>query len=229
MKRQTLQNIMIWVLKTITRTEYLGVDLVPPAGPVLIATNHLSRADIGVLFGNPARPDLTALVTTKYLNYGFIKWFCSTAGAIWIDREHADFGAFRLATEALKQGRAVGISPEGTRSSQTHALLEGKPGTILLAVKNKAPIVPVALSGTENAFQELFRFRKPRMTVRFGKPFYVDPEVDPLTGKHVSGHHSEMLKRWTDETMCRIAALLPEKYRGFYKDFPRVKELEKIK
>ncbi len=226
MKRQTLQNIITWLLKAITRTEYLGVDLVPSSGPVLIATNHLSRADIGVLFGNPARPDLTALVTTKYLNYGFIKWFCTTAEAIWIDREHADFGAFRLATEALKSGRAVGISPEGTRSSQTHALLQGKPGTILLAIKNKAPIVPVALSGTENAFHELYRLRKPRMTVRFGAPFYVDPEMHPVNGQRISGNHSEMLRLWTDETMCRIAALLPEQYRGFYRDFPRVKELE---
>ena len=110
---------------------------------MIIATNHLSLVDTPVLFDNPRRPDITALVTTKYMKYPFVKWFINSGEGIWIDRDTADFGAFRKAVEALKRGWAVGISPEGTRSHDGQ-LQEGKPGAVLLALRSNVPIVPVA-------------------------------------------------------------------------------------
>lgn len=216
MKRDTLQKLVRFLMHNLTRLEYIDIHFLPKEGPVIIATNHLSRLDIPVLFTIPTRPDITALVTDKYKAYPFFRWFATTAGGIWIDRTKADFSAFKSAFEALKEGRALGISPEGTRS-QDGSLLEGKSGTVLIASKAQVPIVPVALTGTESALGKALTFRHPRIVARFGPPLMVPP-LD-------RDRREEQLKEYTTELMCRIAALLPENYRGYYSSHPRVREL----
>jgi len=148
------------VNEKLTRTTFLGVENIPVEGGILIACNHMSRMDIPVLFITPNRPEMTALVTTKYLKYPLLRWFIVTAEGIWLDRETADFSAFQKAVEALQQGKAVGISPEGTRS-QTAKLLEGKPGAALLALRTGVPVIPVALSGTEDSADKMRHFKRP--------------------------------------------------------------------
>lgn len=216
MRRDQLQRWIYRLLRALTRTEFLGTEHIPQNGGVIIATNHMSRLDIPVLFINPVRPDITALVADKYLRYPFFRWFAKTAGGIWLDREKADFSAFREAVKLLKSGRAVGIAPEGTRSVVS-ALLEGKPGTVLLADRSSAPIVPVGIWGTEDAFKKLLTFRRPRIFARFGPAFHLPP-LD-------RAQREEQLRRYADEIMLRIAALLPERYWGHYRSHPRLPEL----
>lgn len=218
MKRETLKSIMRFLLRHLTRLEFVGVEHIPTTGPLLVATNHLSRVDIPVLFVVPVREDLTALVADKYKRYPLFRWFTNTAEGIWLDRTKADFSAFKASFELLKQGKALGISPEGTRS-ETGQLLEGKSGTVLLASKAGAPVVPVAITGTEDAIKKLLRFQRPKITARFG-PALTIPPLD-------RDRRDEQMLAYTTEIMCRLAALLPESYRGYYRDYPRVMELRR--
>ncbi|MCJ7695748.1 MAG: 1-acyl-sn-glycerol-3-phosphate acyltransferase, partial [Anaerolineaceae bacterium] len=114
------------------------------------------------------------------------------------------------------KGWVVGISPEGTRSKERR-LLQGKPGAAVLAERAHVPIVPVAVTGTTNLGSDLKHFRKCKVTVRFGKPYFL-PEI-------TMNDRKEWLQKNTDEIMCQIAALLPESYWGVYADHPRLKEL----
>ena len=216
MKKATLSKIVRFLLHTITHSEYVGLENIPKQGGVIFALNHLSQVDTPLLMVQPVRPDITALVTDKYQKFWFMRWFITTAEGIWIDRDRADFGAFRSGIEVLKAGHPLGIAPEGTRS-QDIGLLPGKPGTTLIAVKSGAPIVPIAITGTENAFQQLGRLRRPHLTARFGKPFHLPP-LD-------RENRDEAMQRMSDEIMCRIAVMLPESYRGVYKNHPRLLEL----
>jgi len=216
MKRETLKGIMSFLLNLLAKVEFEGLEHIPREGGIIVATNHLSRVDIPVLFLTPTRPDITALVADKYKSYPLFKFIVETAGCIWIDRSKADFSAFRAALDVLKQGLALGISPEGTRST-TGKLLEGKSGTILIADRAKVPIVPVGLSGTDKVLPSLLRLRRQHVVARFGPAFTVPPiERD---------RREEQLKEYTDEMMVRIAALLPPEQRGFYEEHPRLKEL----
>jgi 1-acyl-sn-glycerol-3-phosphate acyltransferase len=219
MKKTTLRSIVTFLIKGLTRTEFLGLENLPVSGALIITTNHMHYMDIPLLFVNPIRADLTALVTTKYQKHWFIRWFCQTAGGIWINRDIADFAAMQAASRVLKEGRALGISPEGTRS-HTAQLQPGKPGTVLLALKMGVPIIPVAITGTENAFRRIFTLQRPHITVRFGPVFTLLP-VGPE-------NLEQIYQQYTDEIMCRIAALMPEKYWGYYRDHPRLKELLKM-
>jgi 1-acyl-sn-glycerol-3-phosphate acyltransferase len=97
-------------------------------------------------------------------------------------------------------------------------LLPAKSGIAYLADKAKTPIIPMAIVGTEIATRELFRLRRPRVIIRIGKPFQLPP-IDRKTRAASLQHNS-------DEIMCRIALLLPDKYHGAYSDHPRLIELQ---
>jgi 1-acyl-sn-glycerol-3-phosphate acyltransferase len=217
MKRSAIQKLSKFVMPILADMQFEGLDNLPKEGGVIITTNHLSRMDIPFLFITPTRGDITALVTDKYKSYGFFRWFTESAEGIWIDRTKADFTALKQSLAVLRQGKALGISPEGTRSVNGE-LLEGKAGTAFIAVKAGVPIVPVGLSGTEEAFGRIKRFKKAKLVMRYG-PAYTLPDID-------RENRDEALEKAVTEIMCRIAVLLPEKYHGFYHGHPRIKELQ---
>lgn len=204
------------LLTTLARVEFCGTENIPPDGGLIVATNHMSRVDTLLLFINPVRKDITALVADKYKKYPIFNWILEVGGVIFLDRDKADFGAFRVAVEWINKGVAMGIAPEGTRSPMG-LLQQGKSGVVLLAQKTGVPVVPVGIAGTDTFFRDLFRLRRPKVRLSFGPAYHVPP-LD-------RANRDESLKRSTDEIMARIAALLPEKYRGYYKDYPRVREL----
>ncbi len=215
-QRSRLQRVIRFLMRHLTHLEIQGLENVPVSGGILITLNHLSYADSALLFMCPTREDITALITDKYKTHLVIRWFVDTAMGIWIDREKADFTAFRQAIDVLKAGHALGIAPEGTRSKQ-HCLAQGKPGAVFLALRTGVPVVPLGIWGSETIFSDLLHFRRPNMTARFGKPYV----IPPLEREN----RDEAMARATDEMMCRIAALIPENYRGYYADHPRLKEL----
>jgi 1-acyl-sn-glycerol-3-phosphate acyltransferase len=92
-------------------------------------------------------------------------------------------------------------------------------GVAFLAGKSGYPVLPVAVTGTEDRaiMENLRRFRRSKIIVRAGDLFYV--QLPQGKGRE------EVMHQATDEIMCRIGALLPEKYRGVYTNHPRLKEL----
>jgi 1-acyl-sn-glycerol-3-phosphate acyltransferase len=164
------------------------------------------------------REDVIIAVAEKYKNYPIYRMIGRTVNAIWLNRFEADFAALREILARMKQGGIMFIAPEGTRSS-TEALQEGKMGAAFLASKSGYPVLPVALIGTEDRviMDNIKHFRKSKIKVVSGNAFYI--ETPKGQGRE------EALRNATEEIMCQIAALLPEKNRGVYKDHSRLKEL----
>jgi 1-acyl-sn-glycerol-3-phosphate acyltransferase len=215
-RRKALNAILGVLLHTAARIHFAGEENVPSTGGVILVTNHMSRFDTLLLALTPTRPDITALVADKYQKNLLFLVVLNMAGIIWLDRTKADFGAFRVAVEALKRGYCIGIAPEGTRST-TAELAEGKPGAVLLALKADVPIVPVGLANTDTLVPNLRRLKRSEVTLHYGKPF----RLPPLE----RGNRDAQMLTYTEEIMCQIAALLPERHRGFYAGHARVKEL----
>lgn len=92
-------------------------------------------------------------------------------------------------------------------------------GVAFLASKSGYPVVPVALTGTEDegVIANLKRFRKSKIKVVVGKPMTI--QVPAGKGRE------EAMRQATEEIMCQIAAMLPESYRGVYANHPRTLEL----
>jgi 1-acyl-sn-glycerol-3-phosphate acyltransferase len=165
------------------------------------------------------RENVTGLVAKKHQKNPFFHWVIDTMGGIWLNRNEIDTRALRAARDHVKSGGVLGIAPEGTRSD-TGALIKAKTGVAFIADQAKAPILPVAVSGTWQITSEILTLRRPVIKVNFGESFTL-PQVDRSS-------RDADLKRNTDEIMCRLAALLPPENRGVYADHPRVQELIRI-
>jgi 1-acyl-sn-glycerol-3-phosphate acyltransferase len=211
--RTTLRRILLAVARPLTPLRIIGEALVPDDGPLLVVSNHLSNAD--PIFLELAFPRaLFFMGKSELFRNRAIGWLLRRFGGFPVARGTADRVALKFALSVLEQGIAVAIYPEGGRS-RTGALTPALPGAGLLALQSRAPVLPVAIMGTE--FYPVNGEMPPRraataprgVTVRFGEPFHIPERVD---GKRVTAEEATRLMMW------RLAELLPERYRGVYGD-----------
>ena len=206
------------VLPLIARVELVGFENIPKTGGAIVATNHLGRLDaiLGMVLAN--RDDVIMLVAEKYQAHAFWRWVVEEVDGIWLNRNETDFHALRLVHRRLRQGGILAIAPEGTRS-RTESLLPGKSGTAYLAARANVPVLPAAITGTEDRLvqEKLRRLQRLHVTVTVGEPFILSP-MD-------RENRDAYLQAGTDEIMCRIAALLPPRHRGVYASHPRLQAL----
>jgi 1-acyl-sn-glycerol-3-phosphate acyltransferase len=217
MNFRTLRSIVRFFMKLITDIEVHGAEKLPK-GDVIVAANHLGRLDTAALLCVMDREDIIMPVAEKYKNHPLYGAIGRAANAIWLNRFEADYSALREILARMEHGGMLVIAPEGTRS-KTEALQEAKLGVAFLASKSGYPVMPVAVFGTEDRaiLENLKRFRRSKIIVRGGDPFTI--ELPKGKGRE------QAMRAATDEIMCRIAVMLPEKYRGVYSDHPRLKEL----
>ena len=213
-----LRFIIRLILHVIARMETIGFENIPAGGGFVIAANHIGRLDAALAYYILDRPDIIMMVAEKYKKYAFYRWLVKLTNGMFVDRYNADIRTVRETLRRLQQGQILTITPEGTRS-KSGTLIEAKTGGLYLAMKAGAPILPVGLTGTEDqvVVDRLKHFKRLNIKAVAGHPLTLPP---------VSGiDRDASLQQYTDEVMCRIAALLPEERRGVYAQHPRLKEL----
>jgi 1-acyl-sn-glycerol-3-phosphate acyltransferase len=205
------------ILDLIARVEIVGVENMP-AGGFVIAANHIGRLDAALAYYVLDRSDIIMVVAEKYQKYAIFRWLVKLTNGMFVDRYNADIHAIRETLRRLTQGQVFTITPEGTRSMSGN-LIEAKPGGTYLAWKAGVPILPVGLTGTEDVVvvERLKHFKRLDIKIVAGRPF----TLPTGNGKD----RDAAMQHYTDEVMCRIAALLPEERRGVYANHPRLKEL----
>ena len=214
--RKLLRRVLCVIFRVLTRLSVTGLENIPLNNSCLLTSNHLGIIDGPLIFSLIQRDDATGLVALKHKNNPFIRLIVDTAGGIWIDRTRTDFHALKEARKYLNQGGLLGVAPEGTRSD-SHALIEAKQGVAFLADKSNAVVIPLGITGSENSLNKILTLQRPKISVTIGKPYQLPP-IDRRD-------RERSLADNTDEIMCRIAALLPETYRGYYANHPRLEHL----
>jgi 1-acyl-sn-glycerol-3-phosphate acyltransferase len=217
-----IRGIIRFIFNIIAHIDVYGYENLPKDSSFVIATNHLGMVDVPIAFYALDRWDMFVVIGEKWQEVKLFRWVGKYFNFIFIDRFNPDIKALRKIISLMEKNNILVIAPEGTRS-RTGALIEAKPGVSYLAAKLKHPIVPVAITGTEDkhVFGNLKKLRRSHITLTAGQTF----TLPPLPREN----RDEVLKDYTDEIMCHIAALLPEQYRGFYADHPMLKELLQIK
>ncbi len=215
--RRFLRSLIRFLINLIADVEISGYEYLPE-GSFVIASNHLGFLDVLMLFYAIDRPDMFIPVAEKWEKVALFRWLSKPLNLVFIDRFNPDIKALRKILRLMEEGNILVIAPEGTRS-RTETMAEGRPGVAYLAARLERPIVPVGLYGTEDrkVLENLKHLRRSKIVVRAGPPF----RLPPLPNRN----RDQVLRAYTDEIMCHIAALLPEKYRGVYRDHPRLKEL----
>jgi len=189
-----------------SRLDVRGLEHIPRTGPLIVAANHMHALDPPVVFAVVPRRQ-TVFAANKWRGK-FAGWIMQVfANAIFVERGEPDRQAIAKALEVVRQGGALGVAPEGTRS-RTGGLIEGKPGTVYLASRSGAPILPVVVWGQEKAMHEWARLRRPEIHVRIAEPMRLPPGAERA--------RSADLATYTDQLMMTLARMLPEDYRGVY-------------
>lgn len=216
--KKFLRWLIHTILKLITRIEITGYENLPEKGGFVIATNHLGFLDAPMAYYALDNWNLFIPVAEKWEENSLLKWLGGHLNFIFIDRFNPDLKAMREMIKRMEEGQTLIIAPEGTRA-RDEQMAQGKPGVAYLASKMGWQIVPVAIGGTEDRIfkSNLKRFKRTRIMLTAGKPFALPP--------FPKENREEKLQEYTDEIMCRIAAMLPERNRGYYADHPRLKEL----
>ncbi len=186
-----------------------GAENVPPVGPVIIVSNHLSYFDPSLLSSSLPRR-LNYLAKDGIFNaVGPLgRWYLRQYGAFPIDRGGADVAAFRWSLRQLQRDAALVVFPEGTRSKSA-GMNCAKPGVVSLILRSGAPVLPVGITGTER-MEAFIRVVNPtgKIRVNIGQPFSL-PNIEGRPGR-------ELLESMTTDIMRRVCDLLPESYHGYY-------------
>lgn len=188
-----------------SRWQVRGRENVPTEGPLIVVCNHTHDIDIPILAGSLPRP--IVFMAKEELFHVWWSWAVKAFGALPVRRGAVETSTLRRAIGALRQSKVLGIYPEGSRS-QDGRLQRGLPGVALIAFHSRAAILPVAIIGTENMNRGLWFLRRPRITVRVGKPFIFDNPPANL--------NKDALASLTGVIMHRVAELLPPERQGVY-------------
>jgi 1-acyl-sn-glycerol-3-phosphate acyltransferase len=211
-----LRPLLLPVALLAFRPDVSGSGHVPRTGPVILAANHLSVVDSFLIpLLTPRR--VSFLAKQEYFAGGSPKKWAVRTFLTGIDAIGVPRSGFRAAQEALEvakrvldEGGAFGIHPEGSRSRDGR-LYRGHTGVAWLALATGAPVVPVAVSGTERIQPVGARIPRPgKVSVRFGAPLRFRPSAAtrPATARRDA----------TDEIMAAIAALSGQPVADRYND-----------
>lgn len=210
---------LYWVMKVVLtpvmtvafRPRIEGMANVPKRGPALLACNHTSYLDWLLLPLVVRTRRISFLAKMEYFTRKGLRgrgqaYFFSATGQVPIDRAgaHASQGALLTAARLLREGRLVGVFPEGTRTRDGR-LNRGRTGVARMAAETGVPVIPCATVGTFDIAPPGAKVPRPRkIAVRFGSPM---PAIAP-------DPTAEQLREWTDELMARICVLSEQEYSG---------------
>ena len=197
-------------LKLFSDFKIEGQENIPESGPLLVASNHLSNLDPAIVAAALPRPPVF-LAKKELFKYPVGSQLMRGYGAFPVDRHRADVRALNWIThQLLSEHRTAIVFPEGTRS-KVGGLLKAQQGLAMIAMSTGVPIIPFALTGSEN-LQNPLRVLKPSATLRLkiGKPF--------VTTSSEGRSSRRKMATVTTEIMIRLAKMLPEGKRGEYSD-----------
>ncbi len=210
--RRLYRRFVCWlarlILRLLTRTTLRGLENLPVTGPALTVLNHLGDADAPLVLATlPRAPETLGKLELLYefpLLGRLMDWY----GIVWVHRGRPDRRALECAVQALREGRCLVIAPEG-RYTLAQGLERGSSGAAFISLRAGVPLIPVALTGTQNAnvYGSLRRLHRPSISLTVGTPIRLSPDLrlEPRA-----------LKDATDQVMRALAALLPPEYRGQY-------------
>ncbi len=185
-------TILYICLKLFYRFSVEGAEHLPATGPVIVACNHCSLLDPIVVGCSILQRPVSFMAKEELFRIPLLGPIIRKLGAFPVRRGKGDRAAIRAAVEVLKEGKVLGIFPEGTRykDNKLHPL---RHGITLLAMETNARILPMIIRGT----QQLNFFRFPKIKVYIGEAFQLVP----------GGTKKEMITEGTTVIYSRLLQL----------------------
>lgn len=190
-----LRGVGVGLAKVLWRLQVVGSDRVPSVGPFILCPVHRSNADF-LVAGMAVRRRMRFMAKHSLFRDPRFARFIESAGAFPVDRDKPDRTALRRAEAAVQRGEPVVMFPEGRRKDGP-VVTELHGGPAWVACRQRIPVVPVGIGGTDRALPigaRMIRLVKVRVVI--GEPIY--PEV-PLTGKVSRSSVNQLTERLREE------------------------------
>lgn len=201
--------------KLYCRWSVYNAERVPPSGAVILASNHASFLD-PPLVGSALKRDINYLARENLFKLPMANWALQRCNAVPVDREGGGAKGLRMILDRLRNGGGIILFPEGTRT-RDGKLQPARSGIGLTVLKSEAPVVPVRVFGTYEAWGRHVKFPLPKhVAVKFGRVLRFEPlraEAEVCSKPRLKEIHQQI----ADEIMAAIAKLGP--YRDI-EDFP---------
>jgi 1-acyl-sn-glycerol-3-phosphate acyltransferase len=209
--------LMRFVFGCVARIRVIGRGNAQCAGGFLLASNHISHFD-PFLISLLVRRKIDWMTMAEFFRPPALGFFLRSIDAFPAERDRADFKTIRAAIERLKNGRIVGIFPEGGIRNGSRSLLEGaplRPGAATLAQIADVPIVPCVILGTDRFYskKQWLPFRRTPVWIAFGKPISCLPELQKSQAR-------ERIESELAAAFRNLCAELREKFRLTTDDLP---------
>ncbi|TFG48209.1 MAG: 1-acyl-sn-glycerol-3-phosphate acyltransferase [Anaerolineales bacterium] len=197
------------------KVKLIDMENVPEDNKYVVVYNHVSLVEVPFIaaFWPTIIEIIGALAVWERGYQGVVArmW-----GGIQLNRTAFDRGVFLQVKKVFDADRPLMISPEGGRS-HTPGLRRGKPGVAYIIDQADVLVVPVAVVGNTLEFlTEGIRGKRPTLQMTVGEPF----KVPPLTGRGEERRAARQQN--TDFIMAKLASMLPESYRGVYKEYQKI-------
>lgn len=182
-------------------------ERVPMTGPVILASNHASFLD-PPLVGIPLKRPLNYMARDTLFRYPGVGMTLRSWQAVPVDREGGGGAGLKAILDRLLKGGAILLFPEGTRCKDGQ-LQPGRSGIGLAVIKSNAPVVPVRVFGTFDAYGRRHRIpRRHRIAVKYGTPMlFTELRAEARTCS--KPRLKQIYQQIADEIMAAIAKLEP--------------------
>ncbi|MBM3833028.1 MAG: 1-acyl-sn-glycerol-3-phosphate acyltransferase [Verrucomicrobia bacterium] len=194
-----------FVFATYFRARYFNAERVPTRGPVILAANHASYLDPPLAGCGVSRP-INFLARESLFRFPVMGSLLRSWRTVPVDRDRGSASGLRVILDRLHEGNAIILFPEGTRT-RNGQLQTARSGIGLVVVKSSAPVVPVRVFGTFEAYGRERLVPKPlSVAVKYGKPLmFFELRAEAATCS--KARLKEIYQQVTDEMMAAIAAL----------------------
>ena len=182
-------------------------ERVPLKGPVILAANHASFLD-PPLVGSGLKRDINYLARKSLFRYPVLGWILRKVNSVPVDRDGGGAAGLKAIMDRLAAGGAIILFPEGTRT-RDGKLQPARSGVGLAVIKSEAPVVPVRVFGTYEAWGRGQRLPKPHgVVVKYGKPLRFE-ELRAEAKACSKPRLKEIYQQVADDIMADIARLEP--------------------
>ncbi len=211
LSRRVLLVLFRGLTDAVFRVHAEALSNVPAQGPLIIVMNHVNLLELPLLYARLQPRPVRGLVLADRWKNPVLAWGLNACRCIPLRREGVNRASIKQALDSLSSGEILIIMPEGTRSGNGR-LQRAHAGVVILALKSKAPILPLVMHGGENYRENLRRLRRTDFQFAAGRPFILKAGTNEVGGQV----RTQML----EELMHQMAALLPAEYRGAYSGSP---------
>jgi 1-acyl-sn-glycerol-3-phosphate acyltransferase len=219
--RRLLRFIFRIVFHLLGRVELHGMDRIPADKRYVLIFNHVSLVEVPFIaaYWPVILEIIGAAAVWERSGQNLIAKMWS---GIQVKRYEFDRKVFNQVNQVLESGQPLMIAPEGGRSHQP-GLRRGKPGVAYIVDQADIPVLPVGVVGNTIDFVTRgLKGKRPPLQMFVGEPF----RVPPIQGR---GEERRIMRQQnTDYMMAKLAALLPESYRGVYSQYNKILEGEEV-